>query len=155
MSSATMLNDNGSAAQLNPTGRASPAPSRIAGYDRYLASGPQPEIEMARLDYDQQPLLHAAVSAPSPSLTHCQLLRDSPSLVQQAPGYYEADMASRSALSLSQYGGGSPYGTPQMEFAPPMPPQMAAPAAFETGAEQGYRQAPVYRPTPPRDGAWQ
>ena len=71
--------------------------------------------------------------------------------MQQAPGYYEADMASRSAASLSHYGG-SPYGTPQMEYAPPMP-QMAA--AFETHAEQGYRQAPVYRPTPPRDGSWQ
>lgn len=64
VSSATLLNDNGSTAQLNPTGRASPAPSRMTGYDRYLANGPQPEIEMARLDYDQQPLLHAAVSSP-------------------------------------------------------------------------------------------
>ena len=45
MSSATLLNDNGSTAQLNPISRAaSPAPSRLTGYDRYLANGPQPEI---------------------------------------------------------------------------------------------------------------
>lgn len=93
--------------------------------------------------------------------------------VQQAPGYYEASMASRSAASINQYAGspqveyappmpqtaanpshyaGSPYSTPPMEYAPPMP-QTAA--LYESHAEQGYRQAPVYRPTPPHDGSWQ
>ena len=62
VSSATLI-DNSSTAYLNPAGRAaSPAPSKLAGYDRYLATGPQPEIEMTRLDYDQQPLLQATVS---------------------------------------------------------------------------------------------
>ncbi|KAI0717471.1 DUF221-domain-containing protein [Fomitopsis betulina] len=152
VSSATLLNDNGSTVHLNlnSTGRASPAPSRPSGYERYMAGTPQPEIEMARLDYDQQPLLYAA-----------------------APGYYEASMASRSAASINQYAGspqveyappmpqtaanpshyaGSPYSTPPMEYAPPMP-QTAA--LYESHAEQGYRQAPVYRPTPPHDGSWQ
>ncbi|KAI0919073.1 hypothetical protein AcW1_003454 [Taiwanofungus camphoratus] len=47
-------------------GRASPAPSKFAGYDQYLANGPQAEIEMTRLDYDQQPLLTAQVSNARP-----------------------------------------------------------------------------------------
>ncbi|TFY61331.1 hypothetical protein EVJ58_g4587 [Rhodofomes roseus] len=132
ITSTTMLNDNSSVAHLNPSGRASPAPSKIAGYDRYLAGRPQPEIEMARLDYDQQPLLHAA----------------------HAPGLYAGEMASRSAVSLSQFGTphGSPYGTPQMEYAPPMPP-MAVP--YDNRSEQGYRQAPVYRPHPSHSDSWQ
>ena len=120
---------------------------------------PVPRQRAPARDRDGTPGLRP--TAPPPRCSECPFSLPHLSRVtetfrpQQAPGYYEADMASRSALSLSQYGGGSPYGTPQMEFAPPMPPQMAAPAAFETGAEQGYRQAPVYRPTPPRDGAWQ
>lgn len=67
MSSTNLLaNDNASRAQLYAaSGRASPAPSKMTSYDRYLASGPQPEIEMARLDYDQQPLLNAVVSSPN------------------------------------------------------------------------------------------
>ncbi|KZT69635.1 DUF221-domain-containing protein [Daedalea quercina L-15889] len=130
VSSATLIGDNGSTAHLNPAGRAaSPAPSRMTGYDRYLASGPQPEIEMARLDYDQQPLLHAA----------------------QAPGYYEAEMANRSMASFSQYGG-SPYGTPQMEYTPPMPPMAAS---YDSHTDQGLRQAPVYRPAPQHSNSWQ
>ena len=40
-------------------GRSSPAPSKALNYDRYLAYGPQPEIEMTRLDIpDNQPLLN-------------------------------------------------------------------------------------------------
>lgn len=64
MSSTNLLQqDNGSRAQLYANnGRASPAPSKMANYDAYLANGPQPEIEMIRLDYDQQPLLTSAVS---------------------------------------------------------------------------------------------
>ena len=39
---------------------ASPAPSKLMGYDRYLAQGPTPEIEMTRLDIpDNQPLLNS------------------------------------------------------------------------------------------------
>ena len=52
-------------------GRASPAPSKMANYDRYLAYGPQPEIEMNRLDIpDNQPLLNQVSSL----LCHCCLL---------------------------------------------------------------------------------
>ena len=41
------------------SGRSSPAPSKLAGYERYLAHGPTPEIEMTRLDIpDHQPLLN-------------------------------------------------------------------------------------------------
>ncbi|KAH9920930.1 uncharacterized protein B0H18DRAFT_880648 [Fomitopsis serialis] len=127
MASTTMLNDNNSMAQLNLAGRGSPAPSKMGGHDRYLASGPQPEIEMARLDYDQQPLLHAA----------------------QTPGYYQAEAANRSMASFSQHG--SPYGTPQMEHPPPMPPMAVS---YDNRVDQGYRQAPVYRPNPSHSDSW-
>ena len=90
VSSTTMLNDNGSVAQLNPTGRASPAPSRLAGYDRYLASGPQPEIELSRLD-DQQPLLTAGVRRP-PAPTSRFLTP------KQVPGYFDPAMVSQTSL---------------------------------------------------------
>ncbi|KIP11341.1 hypothetical protein PHLGIDRAFT_99971 [Phlebiopsis gigantea 11061_1 CR5-6] len=80
-------------------GRASPAPSKIAGYDRYLNQGPQPEIEMSRLDIDQLPLLNA-----------------------QGPGYFEA---SRSNVSLASY---SPYASPQYGGSPHPPPVPAVPA---------------------------
>ncbi|OBZ69734.1 hypothetical protein A0H81_10261 [Grifola frondosa] len=87
------------------SGRASPAPSKFAGYDRYLAQGPQPEIELARLDADQQPLL----AAPG------------------TPGYFDASaLASRSAMSLSS---GYTYPPPMGEAAP-LPPVPAASNAY-------------------------
>ena len=48
---------------MDNTGRASPAPSKLAGYDRYM-QGSQPDIELARLDIDKQPLLQQTVRAP-------------------------------------------------------------------------------------------
>ena len=43
----------------------------MANYDRYLAYGPQPEIEMNRLDIpDNQPLLNQVSSL----LCHCCIL---------------------------------------------------------------------------------
>ena len=55
------------------SGRSSPAPSKIAGYERYLAQGPTPEIEMTRLDIpDNQPLLNqvCTLSAEPTALAH-------------------------------------------------------------------------------------
>ncbi|KZT05389.1 DUF221-domain-containing protein [Laetiporus sulphureus 93-53] len=66
MSSVNLLagDKNVSKAELfAASGRASPAPSQKMAYDKYLANGAQPEIEMARLDYDEQPLL-PTVEAP-------------------------------------------------------------------------------------------
>ncbi|PCH35801.1 DUF221-domain-containing protein [Wolfiporia cocos MD-104 SS10] len=65
ISSLNMLGmDNASKAQLFAAngGRSSPAPSQVGGYNQYLARGPQADIELMRLDYDQQPLLNSAVS---------------------------------------------------------------------------------------------
>ncbi|KDQ55248.1 hypothetical protein JAAARDRAFT_134456 [Jaapia argillacea MUCL 33604] len=72
MASTAALNDFSDGASLQPAksqyyanGRASPAPSGRgvpAGYDRYMAqgpTGPQNDIELSRLDSDQQPLLYA------------------------------------------------------------------------------------------------
>lgn len=101
-------------------GRASPAPSKMAGYDRYLQQGPQgsqqDHIEMTRFDADQMPLLTA----------------------QQTPGYFDP---SRSNVSLPSY---SPYGSPQMaDSSPQIPPMPAMPPS------QDYRQAQLHRPYPP------
>ena len=57
------------------SGRSSPAPSKIAGYERYLAQGTASEIEMTRLDIpDHQPLLPVRIfhipKSGIPSLTH-------------------------------------------------------------------------------------
>lgn len=152
MSSTNLLQqDNGSRAQLYANnGRASPAPSKMANYDAYLANGPQPEIEMIRLDYDQQPLLTSA----------------------QAPGYYEPNaMASQASFGIppgamaSQAHFGIPpnamasqssfgqYGTPTMETAPPMP---SMPIPYQQQHQEGNRQAPIHRPYPPnRESSWQ
>ncbi|KAI0343669.1 DUF221-domain-containing protein [Trametopsis cervina] len=54
-------------------GRASPAPSALLGYDKYLAQGPQPEIEMNRLDTDQLPLLTAQPGQPWASASNVSL----------------------------------------------------------------------------------
>ena len=110
-------------------GRASPAPSKFAGYDRYLAQGPHPEIEMSRLDIDQLPLLNA----------------------QQGPGYYEA---SRSNISLASY---SPYSSPHMTSPPQPPPVPAMPPGQdfrEAALHRPYppsRQASGYAPPPQED----
>jgi calcium permeable stress-gated cation channel len=50
-----------STAAFPPSGRNSPAPS-LPGYGRYLAQGPS-EIELARFDQDQQPLLPTTLIA--------------------------------------------------------------------------------------------
>ncbi|KAH9889394.1 DUF221-domain-containing protein [Cubamyces lactineus] len=101
------------------SGRASPAPSKIAGYDRYLSQGPQPEIEMSRLDTvsDVQPLL--------PN--------------QQAPGYFDPQAAaSRSNIDLGGYG----YASPPVSDSAATP---LMPAAYPNDA---YREAPLHRPYP-------
>ena len=74
IASSNMLSDTKS---LYEGGRASPAPGKALNYDRYLAYGPQPEIEMARLDIpDNQPLLNQvsrlriSCMAPFHSTTH-------------------------------------------------------------------------------------
>lgn len=109
-------------------GRASPAPSKMVGYDRYLAQGPQGEIEMSRFDVDQMPLLTA----------------------QQAPGYFDPNVAaSRSNVSLSYSPYPSPGPSPQIQpevpshFAPQPPPVPAMPMG------QDYREAALHRPYPP------
>ena len=99
-------------------GRASPAPSKMM-YDRYLAQGPQTEIEMSRLNVDQIPLLTAP----------------------QAPGYFD-NMASRSNISLS-----TPYGSPQIPGTPPIPPQVP-PMPAMVPPNQDYREAALHRPYP-------
>jgi calcium permeable stress-gated cation channel len=105
-------------------GRASPAPSKMtmSAYDRYLAQGPQAEIEMSRLNVDQIPLLTAS----------------------QAPGYFD-NMASRSNVSLGNY---TPYGTPQIPGTPPNPPQVP-PMPAMMAANQDYREAALHRPYAP------
>ncbi|EMD32930.1 hypothetical protein CERSUDRAFT_118360 [Gelatoporia subvermispora B] len=76
-------------------GRASPAPPKVVGYDRYLAQGPQTEIELTRFEPDCQPLL----TAPQPQ------------------GYFDPN-ANRSAASLAP----SSYGHPmEMQSTPPLP----------------------------------
>ncbi|KAI0645179.1 DUF221-domain-containing protein [Trametes meyenii] len=100
------------------SGRGSPAPSKIAGYDRYLASGPQADIEMARLD---------TASDIQPLLPH-----------QQAPGYFDPQAAaSRSNVDLGGYGYASP------PIGDPTTPLM--PSAYPNDA---YREAPLHRPYP-------
>ncbi|OSC96504.1 DUF221-domain-containing protein [Trametes coccinea BRFM310] len=101
-------------------GRSSPAPSKIAGYDRYLAQGPQHEIEMTRLDNASE--IH------QPLLPH-----------QQAPGYFDPQAAaSRSNIDL---GGGYGYASPMSDASGT--PQI--PAAYPSDA---YREAPLHRPYP-------
>ncbi|CAL1711427.1 unnamed protein product [Somion occarium] len=122
------------------TGRASPAPAKAA-YDRYLAQGPQPEIEMTRFDGDQQPLLTA----------------------QQVPGYF--DPMNHSTASLPYSTAPSLGGLPEV---PPMVPQV--PAQYQQqyreapvhrpypsreissspGPYQGYSQYPAQRSSPER-----
>ncbi|EIW54410.1 DUF221-domain-containing protein [Trametes versicolor FP-101664 SS1] len=100
------------------SGRGSPAPSKFAGYDRYLASGPQPEIEMTRLD---------TTSDVQPLLPH-----------QQAPGYFDPGAASRSNIDLGAYD----YSTPPLSDNAGTP---LVPAAYPNDA---YREAPLHRPYP-------
>lgn len=65
MSTTMMMSDNASIypskVPMYEGGRASPVPTLVPGYDRYLSRGPQQsEIELSRLDLnynDQQPLL--------------------------------------------------------------------------------------------------
>ncbi|KAI0369019.1 DUF221-domain-containing protein [Pilatotrama ljubarskyi] len=100
------------------SGRGSPAPSKFVGYDRYLASGPQPEIEMTRLD---------TTSDVQPLLPH-----------QQGPGYYDPQAAaSRSNVDL-----GHGYTSSPMYENPATP---LIPAAYPNDA---YREAPLHRPYP-------
>lgn len=101
-------------------GRASPAPSKILAYDRYLAQGPagRSDIEMTRLNTDQVPLLTA----------------------QQEPGFF-SPMASRSNTTLASYA--PPYSSPMLaESAPQLPAFPAMPPM------QDYREAPLHRPYP-------
>ena len=84
-------------------GRASPAPSKVVGYDRYLAQGPvnQSDIEMTRLNVDQVPLLTAP----------------------QVTGIFDP-MANRSNLSVETY---SPYSAPANGELSPQIPAYTAP----------------------------
>ncbi|KAI0691098.1 hypothetical protein BC835DRAFT_1279760 [Cytidiella melzeri] len=54
-------------------GRASPAPSAMANYDKYLAQGTHAEIEMNRFDTDQLPLLTAQQRQPWASASNVSL----------------------------------------------------------------------------------
>ncbi|KAI8968836.1 DUF221-domain-containing protein [Trametes punicea] len=117
VSSSNLLADAKS--PYSDNGRNSPAPSKLAGYDRYLAQGPQPEIEMTRLD--------TASEIHQPLLPH-----------QQAPGYFEADAASRSNIDLGTYG----YSSPPLNDVTATP---LIPAALPNDA---YREAPLHRPYP-------
>ncbi|KAI0758495.1 DUF221-domain-containing protein [Trametes elegans] len=108
------------------SGRGSPAPSKFVGYDRYLAQGPQSEIEMTRMETrsDIQPLL-----------PH-----------QQAPGYFDPQaVASRSNIDLGGYG----YASPPIDnpTTPLMPEAYSMPAAYPNDV---YREAPLHRPHPTR-----
>ena len=60
IASSNMLQETKSVYGSDPIRATSPAPSKLLGYDRYMAHGPgHPEIEMARLDIpDNQPLLN-------------------------------------------------------------------------------------------------
>ncbi|KAI8968617.1 hypothetical protein BD414DRAFT_541409 [Trametes punicea] len=116
VSSSNLLADAKS--PYSDNGRNSPAPSKLAGYDRYLAQGPQPEIEMTRLD--------TASEIHQPLLPH------------QAPGYFEADAASRSNIDLGTYG----YSSPPLNDVTATP---LIPAALPNDA---YREAPLHRPYP-------
>ncbi|GJE91360.1 hypothetical protein PsYK624_075090 [Phanerochaete sordida] len=110
-------------------GRASPAPSKFSGYDRYLAQGSQQEIEMSRLNVDQVPLLTAP----------------------QVPGYFDP-AASRSNVSLSTTY--SPYHTPPLGGSPQFPPHVPqVPPLPATTPGQDYREASLHRPYPPRQQA--
>lgn len=63
IASSNMLSDTKS---MYEGGRASPALGKALNYDRYLAYGPQPEIEMTRLDTsDNQPLLNQVSHLPT------------------------------------------------------------------------------------------
>lgn len=110
-------------------GRASPAPSKISGYDRYLAQGAQQEIEMSRLNVDQVPLLTAP----------------------QAQGYFDPT-ASRSNVSLSTTY--SPYSTPPLGGSPQFPPHVPqVPPVPALPQGQDYREASLHRPYAPRQQA--
>ncbi|EKM53375.1 uncharacterized protein PHACADRAFT_259710 [Phanerochaete carnosa HHB-10118-sp] len=122
ISSATTL--VGGKSDYSVAGRASPAPSKVIGYDRYLAQGSQPEIEMSRLNVDRVPLLTAP----------------------QALGQFDPT-ASRSNVSLSTTY--SRYNTPPLgsssEFLPHVP-QVSSVPAMPLG--QDYREASLHRPYP-------
>ncbi|KAI0090701.1 DUF221-domain-containing protein [Irpex rosettiformis] len=101
-------------------GRGSPAPSTIMNYDKYLAQGPQSEIELNRLDVDQLPLLTAQqgqpwASASSVSLGNSQYqipMQESPPpmpYMPQTQDYRQAPLH-------------RPYPTDQSGYPPP-PPQ--------------------------------
>ncbi|KAH9944775.1 DUF221-domain-containing protein [Amylocystis lapponica] len=104
----------------------SPAPSKIAGYDRYLTQGTQQEFEMSRLDVDQLPLLSS-----------------------QTPAYYNQNvmMGSPSMTSLPSYADASPPMNPNPQAMPPMP---RMPTAYDSqyNLTEGYREAPLHRPYP-------
>ena len=106
-------------------GRATPASSKVAGYDRYMERGPQQEIEMSRLNLDQVPLLTAP----------------------QAPGYFD-NMASRSNVSLAtSY---SPHSTPHLGGSPQFPPHVPqVPPVPVMTPGQDVRQAALHRPYAP------
>ncbi|PSR72720.1 hypothetical protein PHLCEN_2v11415 [Hermanssonia centrifuga] len=119
VSSANLLGPTKS--EYGPADRMSPAPSKMMGYDRYLAQGPQPEIEMSRLNIDRVPLLTA----------------------QQNPGYFDP-MGSRSNMSLLSTPGAqySPHASPTLDSPTQIP---AIPPMQPT---QDYRQASLHRPYP-------
>ena len=96
-------------------GRESPAPTKVAGYDRYLAQGPMhSDIEMTRLNVDQVPLLNAP----------------------QRPGIFDP-MASRSNTSLSTY---SPYGSPALDSTPHLASYPAMPTNTDYREASLHRQ---------------
>ncbi|KAH9855932.1 DUF221-domain-containing protein [Lenzites betulinus] len=119
-------------APYSDSGRGSPAPSKMAGYDRYLSQGPTPEIEMTRLD---------TTSDVQPLLPH-----------QQTLGYFDPmAAASRSNVDLGGYGYASDtaVGTPLIPAAYPNNAYREAPLHRpypSQGAPQQYSPQSQYPP---------
>jgi calcium permeable stress-gated cation channel len=99
-------------------GRHSPAPS-LTKYNRYLEHGPRggSEIELARIDLDQQPLLPPMLLPGQSSSSHSLPL---------PPGYTSPQ---------------PPYAAPGTTQYPPRPTYYG-----QTPSNDGYREAPTHRP---------
>ncbi|KAH9942140.1 uncharacterized protein BXZ73DRAFT_97565 [Epithele typhae] len=134
IASSNMLSDK---APYPEGGRSSPAPSKFAGYDRYLAQGPTSEIEMTRLDIpDNQPLLNQQGH-----------------FVGQGQSYYDPMAASQSNVDLN-------YATPLSEN-PHMPllpaayaPDVAREASLHRPYPSGGQYTPPQQPWAPGPGAY-
>lgn len=95
----------------------------MAGYDKYMAQGPQSEFEMSRLDVDSLPLLNS----------------------QQAPAFVDPN-ASNVSLNYSA------YGTPVLE-APPVPLMQQSQDYRQAPLHRPYPSQPAYPPPPQNQNA--